>query len=144
MKSYPSRRRSGFTLIEVLMVLVILVIIASLAVGSYNNARRKAQIDAAKSQIGLLKGPLDLFNLDIGMYPTTSQGLQALVSPPADLPNPGAWNGPYMDSEIPPDPWGRPYNYISPGKNNPNYDLWSLGPYGQDNTQDNIGNWNLR
>jgi general secretion pathway protein G len=141
MKSYRSRRR-GFTLIEVLMVLVILVIIASLAVGSYMAQQEKAKRLAAKSQVGLLESPLDLYQLDIGMYPTTNQGLLALVNPPADLPNPGAWDGPYMKTEIPMDPWGRPYNYMCPGRYNPNsYDLWSSGPNMIDGDADDIGNW---
>ena len=143
MNQSRSRRGRGFTLIEVLMVLVILVIIASLAVSSYSNAQRSANVNAAKAQIGLFKTPLSMYNMDIGMYPSTNQGLQALRSPPADLPNPAAWQGPYLDSDIPLDPWKRPYNYISPGRYNPDYDVWSLGPYGQDNSPDNIGNWSL-
>ncbi len=138
-----SRRGRGFTLIEVLMVLVILVIIAGLAVSTYTTQLRRARADAAKAQIGLLKTPLAMYNMDIGMYPTSNQGLQALRSPPADIPNPGSWNGPYLDNDIPLDPWGHPYIYISPGRYNPDYDVYSLGPYGQDNSPDNIGNWSL-
>ena len=141
MNQSPSRRGRGFTLIEVLMVLVILVIIASLAVSSYSNAQRSANINAAKAQIGLFKTPLSMYNLNIGMYPTTNQGLQALISPPADLSDPTAWQGPYLDSDVPLDPWKRPYQYISPGRYNPDYDVWSLGPGGSDQTA--IGNWSL-
>jgi general secretion pathway protein G len=141
MKPFHSRRGRGFTLIEVLMVLVILVIIASLAVSSYSNAQRSANINAAKAQIGLFKTPLSMYNMDVGMYPATNQGLQALISPPADLPNPAAWQGPYLDSAIPLDPWKRQYQYISPGRYNPDYDVWSLGPSGSEQTA--IGNWAL-
>jgi len=143
MKSFRPRRRRGFTLIEVLMVLIILVIIASLAFSSYSNARKNAQINAAKAQIGLLKTPLSMFNLNIGMYPTSNQGLQSLRVPPGDLPNQADWQGPYLDTDVPNDPWGRPYLYSSPGRNNPDYDVWSVGPDGVDGTADDIGNWSL-
>jgi len=143
MKSYRPRRRRGFTLIEVLIVLVILVIIMGMAYGTYSNALYKANINAAKSQVGLFEMPLENYNLDIGMYPSTNQGLEALRNPPADLPNPSAWGPtPYLNKDIPLDPWGRPYNYSSPGRYNPNtYDVWSTGPDGVDGTADDIGNW---
>lgn len=142
MKSYPSRRRRGFTLIEVLLVLIILVIIMGLAAGSYFGQRKAAQINAARAQIGLFETPLETFNLDMNMYPTTNQGLESLRMPPADLMNPGMWNGPYLNKEIPLDPWQRPYNYACPGRYNPNsYDVWSVGPDGVDGTDDDIGNW---
>ena len=136
-----SRRDRGFTLIEVLLVLVILVILASLVATNVSSIRRTANIKAAKAQIGALKTPLDAYNLDMGMYPTSNQGLQALLTPPADVPNPQAWGGPYLDREIPLDPWGRQYIYISPGRYNPDYDVYSLGPGGSDQTA--IGNWSL-
>ena len=145
MKSSPSRRRRGFTLIEVLMVLVILVIIMSLAVGSYSNARKTAQINAAKSQIGLFETPLETYHLDLNAYPAANQGLEALRSPPADLSDPGKWAGPYLNKDIPLDPWGHTYQYASPGKyNTDTYDVWSMGPDGIDGTDDDIGNWTAR
>jgi general secretion pathway protein G len=134
MKSVSSRRRRGFTLIEVLMVLVILVIIMGLAVGNYFSAHRKAQVQAAQSQIGLFKTPLSMYQLDMGNFPSTAQGLDALCYQPND-PNANKWNGPYMD-KIPLDPWGHIYHYESPGKNKPDYDVWAVGPDGQE-----IGNW---
>jgi general secretion pathway protein G len=135
------RPNRGFTLIEVLLVLVILVILASLAATNIGAMRSKANISAAKAQIGAFKTPLDAYQLDIGMYPSTNQGLQALRTPPADIPNPQAWSGPYLDREIPMDPWGRQYQYISPGRYNQDYDIWSLGPGGSEQTA--IGNWSL-
>lgn len=142
MKTYHSRRRRGFTLIEVLLVLIILVIIMGLAAGSYFSQRKNAQVNAAKAQVGLFETPLEAFNLDIGMYPTTNQGLEALRNPPADVPNPAAWAGPYLNKDVPLDPWLRPYNYMSPGRYNPNsYDVWSSGPDMVDGTNDDIGNW---
>jgi general secretion pathway protein G len=141
MNTHRSRRR-GFTLIEVLIVLVILVIIAGLAAGTFMNRLAKAKIDAARSQIGLFETPLEAYNLDMGYYPTTNEGLQSLVNPPMDLGNSAAWNGPYLNKNIPLDPWGRPYSYTSPGRFNPNtYDVWSVGPDGVDGTADDIGNW---
>jgi general secretion pathway protein G len=138
MNRFSPRRRSGFTLIEVLMVLVILVIIMSVAVGTYVNTLKKARIDAARSQIGAFKSPLSVYELHMGSFPTTAQGLQALVNHPNDA-SAGNWNGPYLDS-VPLDPWSRPYQYCSPGRYHPDYDVWSLGPDGVDGTSDDIGN----
>jgi len=130
------------TLIEVLLVLAILVIIASLAVTAYGPMQRKAYIRAAEAQIKAFKTPLQAYYLDLNCYPTTQQGLDALRNPPADLPNPSKWNGPYLDTDVPLDPWGRPYQYECPGRNNRDeYDVWSLGPDGQNGTDDDIGNW---
>jgi general secretion pathway protein G len=143
MKRSRSRRRGGFTLMEVLMVLVILVIIMGLAIGTYTNQQYKARISAAKAQVGLFIPALEAFKFSVGFYPTTNQGLQSLRYPPADLPNPEDW-GPdqYIDRDVPSDPWGVPYNYISPGKYNPNgFDVWSCGPDRMDGTADDIGNW---
>jgi type II secretion system protein G len=99
-------------------------------------------INAAKRQIGLLKTPLLTYQLDIGSLPTTAQGLDALRRPPADLPNPQRWAGPYLDADVPLDPWGKPYHYCSPGTHNhDSYDVWSSGPDGINGTQDDIGNW---
>jgi general secretion pathway protein G len=142
MNPISSRRRRGFTLIEVLMVLIILVIIASLAVSSYSSTRTKAMMQAATAQIGLFKTPLEMFNLDMGRYPTTAEQLQVLRYAPADAAS--GWNGPYLDSEVPLDPWKREYRYMYPGRyNTMSYDIWSTGPSGIDGNADNIGNWIL-
>lgn len=137
-----ARRRRGFTLIEVLLVLVILVILGSLVTVSISGASMKGKIKAAKAQVGMFQQPLELYFLDLNQYPTTSQGLQALLAPPSDLKNSAKWAGPYLDKTLPLDPWDRPYQYACPGKRNPNtYDVWSLGPDGVDGTADDIGNW---
>jgi general secretion pathway protein G len=136
------RRRGGFTLMEVLLVLVILVILASFAVGAYGPMKRKAKVDAAKAQVGLFKSPLQMYEESVGSLPTTSQGLNALRRSPGDLPNNGKWDGPYLESEVPQDPWGHQYQYASPGSHNSDsYDVWSPGPDGVSGTSDDIGNW---
>ncbi len=141
-----SRRRNrppgGFTLIEVLLVLVILVILVSLVAGGYISAQRRAMTDAARAQIGLFKTPLTMYHLSLFTYPSTQQGLEALLNPPSDLGNANKWDGPYLEESVPVDPWGNPYQYESPGKyNTETYDIWSFGPDQSDGTNDDIGNW---
>ena len=134
------RRRGGFTLMEVLLVLVILVILGSLAVGMFTGTQRKAQVNAARSQIGAFETPIGTYYLDINEYPPD---LESLRRPPSNLENPAKWAGPYLNKQIPLDPWDRPYQYTYPGRNRPEeYDIWSLGPDGVDGTDDDIGNWN--
>jgi general secretion pathway protein G len=136
------RRRGGFTLMEVLLVMAILVVLASLAAVNISSARRTSKINAARSQVGMFSTPLQMYELAIETYPTTQQGLESLRSAPGDLPDATKWQGPYLDKPIPVDPWGRPYQYTSPGEHNPDtYDLWSLGPDGVSGTDDDIGNW---
>lgn len=141
--SRSRRRRGGFTLVEVLLVLVILVILVSLVVGGYTAAQKKANLNAAKTQIGLFETPLDMYYMDTNAYPTSEQGLEALLEPPADLRNPKKWGpDPYLKKRVPLDPWGDPYQYECPGRHNPNsYDIWSLGPDGAEGTVDDVGNW---
>lgn len=141
-RSFRNRRRRGFTLMEVLLVLVILAVLASLAKLSYDGIRRTANIKAVQSQIGLFKTPLQMYQMAVGEFPTTTQGLDALRSAPGDLPNPAKWDGPYLDASIPLDSWDKRYEYISPGTRNPDgYDVWSFGPDGVNGTEDDIGNW---
>jgi general secretion pathway protein G len=129
--------RRGFTLVEVLLVLVILMTMALLTVLAIGPMQRRANVNSAKAEIGLLKTPIATYQLDIGSLPTT---LDALRQRPTDLANPQKWGGPYIESDVPADPWGHAYNYICPGTHNPDsYDLWSLGP--QDGTEAEIGNW---
>jgi general secretion pathway protein G len=130
------RREGGFTLIEVLLVLVILVVLASFAVVNVLRVGASARVKAARSQIGMFKTPLEAFALDVGMYPTTAHGLQALCFMPPDVP-PNKWLGPYLSTEVPLDPWDQPYQYMSPGQRNfDTYDVWTTSPQGEV-----IGNW---
>ena len=120
-------RVAGFTLIELLVVLVILGLLAGLVGPQVLRYLGSAKTDTAALQIEDLGGGLDLFHLEVGRYPTTEEGLTALVSEPAGLRN---WNGPYLKKKnVPQDPWGNGYRYRSPGENGP-YDLFSLGADG--------------
>ena len=130
-------RRQGFTLIEVLLVLVILVILASMGGLFVRRAQQGAMVNAAKTQIGSFKSCIETYQLGVRNYPTSSAGLQSLLAAPSDLPNPARWQGPYFDlKQIPLDPWDKPYQYQL--VNNDSYVIWSLGPDGTDGTEDDI------
>ncbi len=145
MKSIRNRRpRSGFTLVEMLVVLAILVLLVSMVVPRIIGSQKKADINAAKTQIGLFKGPLQQYALDCKKFPSTEQGLAALVQKPSDLSETAAWSGPYIDGEIPKDPWGNEYQYEYPptrGKGD-TPDIWSYGPDGDSSSEDSwITSW---
>jgi general secretion pathway protein G len=134
-------RRGGFTLMEVMLVLVILVVIASMAAMALAPRQRKAQIDAARAQIRAFKGPLEAFRMDMGDYPMGADGLQALRHPPGGG-DAGKWGGPYLDREVPNDPWGRPYQYRYPGTGDPILpDIISAGPDRIPGNDDDIVSW---
>lgn len=140
--SHRPQRREAFTLIEVLLVLVILVILGSLVGIQIRSAQKKGLVNSAKAQIGMFKTPLDMYQLDLGSYPSASSGLEALRTAPGDVQD-SKWQGPYLEKAVPADPWGRQYQYANPGKHNTDgYDVWSLGPDGSDGTDDDVGNWN--
>ena len=135
-------RRRGFTLVEVLLVLVILMIIASLVVAAYGPIQRQAYINATRTQIKAFKTPLQTYRLNLNDYPSTQQGLEALREPPADLPNVDKWVGTYLESPVPLDPWDNPYQYEYPGKYEVDVpDIWSFGPDGMDGTDDDVASW---
>jgi general secretion pathway protein G len=133
-------KERGFTLVELLVVMVILGLLAALVVPTYLGRERKARSQAARTQIELLGTALDTFRLDVGRYPTSQEGLQALRGAPSGLPR---WDGPYLKKDVPLDPWGRPYVYESPGEHG-EYDLYSYGadgaPGGDKDARD-VANW---
>lgn len=130
----------GFTLIEVMVVVVILAILAAIIVPSILKRPGQARIVAAKQDILAIQNALALYKLDNGFYPTTSQGLQALVSKPSQSPVPQNWaSGGYL-KKIPLDPWGNAYQYAHPGQHG-NVDIWSKGPSSDSGKKEEIGNW---
>lgn len=123
--------REGFTLIEILVVIVVISLLAALVAPNVFRHVGTAKDAAARSQIEMLGAALDAYRLDNGRYPTTEQGLQALWEEPTLEPRPTKWRGPYLRKPVPLDPWDRPYIYVYPGERNPNgYDLMSLGADG--------------
>ena len=123
------RRSAAFTLMEILLVLVILVILGGIVGVSLSSARKKGFTGSAKVQLNAFKQALDGYFNDVGNYPTTQQGLQALRQAPPDLRNPAKWAGPYTGGEIGLDPWGNPFQYESDGAT---FRAWSFGANGQD------------
>jgi general secretion pathway protein G len=134
MRNHPhsSERRRGFTLIEILVVIVVIAILATLVAPNIFRHVGAAKDATARSQIEMLGTALDAYRLDNGTYPTTEQGLEALQVQSTMEPVPTNWRGPYMRKDVPNDPWGRPYIYKSPGEVNPTgYDLLSYGADGK-------------
>ena len=133
------KRKQGFTLIELLLVVVIIVILAAIVVPKFTGRTGDAQIGAAKAQIVNFGSCLDMYEGDNGRYPSTEQGLDALVAPPGTPPEPTNWKGPYLKAtKMPMDPWGQPYAYVNDG-NAIGYLLLSSGPDGLLDTEDDIG-----
>ncbi len=124
----------GFTLIELLVVIVILGVLAGLIVPRIMDRPEQARRTKAALQIEALEGALKLYQLDNGRYPSTEQGLAALVAKPTVEPVPQNWrSGGYLEKgDVPKDPWNREFKYLSPGRQNPDFDLWSTGPDGED------------
>jgi general secretion pathway protein G len=145
MKIDAKQSHSGFTLIEVMVVVVILGILAAIVVPRVLDRPDVARITKAKQDIRTLEGALNLYKLDNYVYPTTEQGIEALVNKPTTPPEPRNWKqGGYID-RMPKDPWQQPYQYLSPGTHGA-VDIFTLGADGQlggDGPNADIGNWNL-
>jgi len=140
-----SKRPSGFTLLEVMVVVVILGILAALVVPKIISRPDEARIIAAKQDIASLLQALKLYRLDNHRYPSSEQGLQALVVQPTGTPIPANWKAGGYIERLPKDPWGNPYQYLNPGVHG-EIDVFSLGadgaPGGEGNDAD-IGSWSL-
>jgi general secretion pathway protein G len=135
------KKERGFTLVELLLVLVILATLAAIVVPKFAGRSEQARETAASTQISNFEIVLDAFEVDNGTYPKGSKGLADLVEKPSYAQD---WRGPYM-KEIPLDPWGNEYVYEFPGKHNDNgYDLYSLGPDGRAGGDDDICNWTTK
>ncbi len=133
--------KSGFTLIELMIVVVILAVLAAAVIPRLAGRTQQARISTAKMDItGNISVALDLYELDNGRFPTSEQGLSALITKPSSSPVPTNWNGPYLKRK-PVDPWGTEYKYACPGTHTQDYDLYSLGPDATDGTADDITNW---
>jgi len=143
-KSHPAASTRGFTLIEIMVVVVILGILAALVVPNILGNVDTARATAAKQDIRSIESALDMYRLDNFAYPTTQQGLEALVTQPAD-PSIRNWRqGGYL-KKLPKDPWGNPYQYLNPGTHG-EIDIFSFGADGQqggDAINADIGNWEL-
>ncbi len=137
------RQLSGFTLIEVMVVVVILGILASIIVPKIMDKPDEARLVAARQDIRQIQSALEMYKLSNYVYPTTDQGLQALVQKPSTDPVPPHWD--QTLPKLPIDPWGHPFQYLNPGVHGP-IDIWSYGPNGPSggtNATGVIGNWNL-
>lgn len=137
------REKSAFTLIEIMLVVIIIGVLAAMIVPSFSGRGEQARVAAAQADIdGNLATALDLYELDMGSYPLTSEGLQALLLKPDAGVAGDKWQGPYLKKkQVPRDPWGKEYLYIYPGVRDPQgYDLSSLGKDGIE-SKDDIANW---
>jgi general secretion pathway protein G len=134
--------RNGFTILELLLVLVILAVLAGIVGSRFVGQSQSAKIKAAQTQLQNFKLALGRYEIDLGRYPTSSEGLRVLVEKPSGQ-NVKAWQGPYLDGDaVPKDQWENAWNYRQPGQHNPQgYDLWSNGPDGAEGGSDDISNW---
>jgi len=136
-----SNSSKGFTLIEVMVVVVILSILAVFIVPKIMDKPEQARKTQARQNIRILESSLNMYKLDNFQYPSSDQGLDALVNKPSGTPEPKNWSSEGYIDRLPKDPWGSPYQYLNPGTKG-KIDIYSLGPDGV-NSDDDIGNWNL-
>ena len=134
------KNKNGFTLIEILLVVVIIGALAAMVVPRLTGRSEQAKITIAKVDIeSNIASALKLYELDNGTFPSTAQSLDALIHKPTSTPIPTNWNGPYLEKD-PVDPWGRKYQYQFPGTHGSGYDLYSFGPKENDE-KGRIANW---
>lgn len=145
-KSVKRSPQAGFTLLEVMVVIVILGVLASLVVPNLLGNKERADQQKVVSDLTALENSLDMYKLDNGQYPSTQQGLQALVSKPDGEPQPRRYRENGYIKRLPTDPWGNEYQYLSPGEHG-QVDIYSLGADGVEGGEGNgldIGNWNMQ
>ena len=138
----PTRLQSGFTLLEMTLVISIIVILMGVAIKQMGGAVDFGKEVRVKADIQCISTALRMYNAQNGFYPTTEQGLKALVVQPTTEPRPRQWRCAFDDGKVPRDPWDNEYNFTCPGKHNPRgFDLYSAGPDRIANTADDQGNW---
>jgi general secretion pathway protein G len=136
------KHREGFTLLEIMIVVILISLLATLAGVNLVHRAENAKIRLATVAVkGTLASALETFYLDNSFYPTTAQGLHALVEKPAGAPEPVNYDEEGYLDDLPLDPWNMPFQYESPGRHKKRYDLWSMGPDRASGTDDDIGNW---
>ena len=138
------KKSHGFSLIEIMVVLVIIAILAAIIVPKVMSRPDQARMVNAREDVMAIQNAMDMYRLDNGFYPTTDQGIQALVAKPNTPPIPMNWEAGGYLQQMPVDPWGQAYHYVNPGQHG-SIDIYSYGPSGQPGTSDNntiIGNWN--
>ncbi|MEM7233850.1 MAG: type II secretion system major pseudopilin GspG [Planctomycetota bacterium] len=137
-----SARELGFTLVEIMVVVIVLAILASVIVPQFGNTAYNSKVSTAKGHIAVLENALERFNMNMDRYPTSSEGLKVLVERPAE--GASSWDGPYIKA-LKSDPWGNEYAYRSPGLNgSKTFDLWSRGADNKDGGEDkakDVTNW---
>jgi general secretion pathway protein G len=136
-KRRAEKSEAGFTLMELVMVVVILGMIAALVGPGIMKKFTQSREQIAKIQISNIESGLQIYAFDMGRYPTTAEGLQALVQNPSGA---NSWRGPYLEKGLPSDPWDMPYTYKSPGRQG-DFDICSSGPDGVEGTDDDVCNW---
>jgi len=137
------RRQQGFTLLEIMVVIVILGLLVAVVAPNVLQNQDRAMVEKARADIAVLEQSLDMYKLDNHVYPTTDQGLMALVKAPQTGPQPKNYRSNGYIKRLPDDPWGNPYQYIQPGEHGP-YDLYSLGADGDEGGEElasDIVNW---
>ncbi len=133
------KNNQGFTLIEIMLVVIIIGMMAVVIVPRFAGKQEKAKVAKARTEIAALCLALDNFELDVGRFPSTEEGLSALFEKPASLGPEVEWDGPYL-REMLPDPWGNEYQYRYPGEVAVDYDVWTFGPDGQEGGGDELYN----
>ena len=135
--------QGGFTLLEIMVVIVILGLLVSIVAPNILQNQDRAMVEKARADIAVLEQALDMYKLDNHVYPTTDQGLDALVNKPTSAPEPRNYRSDGYIKRLPQDPWGNPYQYLQPGEHGP-YDLYSTGADGDEGGEglaSDIGNW---